>query len=510
MVNQSKIVKNSLWLYLRMFIVTGVALYTSRVVLCELGVEDFGIYNVTGSLVAFLSVLTTSLSNSTQRFLNIKKGEDDNEGIAYILGVSVNLHKIASFIIVLLSESVGVYFVLFVLVLPEHKQVEAFWCYQASVIALIFTFLRIPYMSLAVTYEKFAFIAWTSLVDVLIKLGMAFTLGWIVKYRLIYYGFSFTLMAILLYYVFRFYCNKIIKPQQVEIKNTFKSQESYALLSFSSWAMLGNISNVMANQGIGIVLNIFYSVVVNAAMGITNQVTNTIATFVNNVQQAFRPQLLQSYADKDKSSFFSLLFSTSRWSFFLLLLIAVPLVCNIKYVLTLWLGSYPEYTDSFIIILIGYLLIDSLGTPLMNGIEANGKVRRFQVNMSVLYLLNVVLALIMCYWGQSPNMVIISKLVVNIFIFLLKIIELKKVEKTFLVKLYFKKVLIPILPVFGFCLLYVFVAEQWEESLEKFCLSTLAFLITYIVLILFVGLSARERNYFISKILYKNETHKII
>ena len=171
MVNTKQIVKNSLWLYLRMLLVTGVALYTSRVVLRELGVDDFGIYNVTGSLVAFLSVLTTTMSNSTQRFLNIKKGEGDLESMETILGVSVNIHKVISWFIVLLAETVGLYFVLKVLVIPENKQLDAFWCYQSTILTLLFTFFRIPYMSLVVTYERFAFIAWTSLIDVSIKLG---------------------------------------------------------------------------------------------------------------------------------------------------------------------------------------------------------------------------------------------------------------------------------------------------------------------------------------------------
>ena len=266
MVNTKQIVKNSLWLYLRMLLVTGVALYTSRVVLRELGVDDFGIYNVTGSLVAFLSVLTTTMSNSTQRFLNIKKGEGDLESMETILGVSVNIHKVISWCIVFLAETVGLYFVLKVLVIPENKQLDAFWCYQSTILTLLFTFFRIPYMSLVVTYERFAFIAWTSLIDVSIKLVMAFALDCFESHRLIYYGFSFSLMAILQFGLFKWYCNKILVPKAVLIKDTFKCNECRSLLSFSSWNILGNVANVMANQGISIILNVFYFVVVNAVL----------------------------------------------------------------------------------------------------------------------------------------------------------------------------------------------------------------------------------------------------
>lgn len=509
MVNTKQIFKNSLWLYLRMLLVTGVALYTSRVVLKELGVEDFGIYNVTGSLVAFLSVLTTTMSNSTQRFLNIKKGEGDIESMETILGVSINIHKIISWFIVLLAETVGLYFVLKILVIPENKQFDAFWCYQSTILTLLFTFFRIPYMSLAVTYERFAFIAWTSLTDVTIKLVMAFALECFESHRLIYYGFSFSLMAILQFWLFKWYCNKILVPKAVIIKDTYKCDECRFLLSFSSWNILGNVANVMANQGISIILNIFYSVVVNAALGITNQVTNTIATFINNVQQAFRPQLLQTYAD-DKSSFLSLLYSTSRWSFFLMLLISVPLICNIKYILLLWLGSYPEYTDSFITILVGFLLVDSLGTPLLNGIEANGNIKRFQLIQSALYIINVFFAWGMSLLDLSPNVAILTKLITNIFILLFKCVELKKVEKAFFLRSYVQNVVVKILPLFVFCLIYIYLSSNYlQDSIYKLLFTTSIFLLTYLILLFYIGLTKEERIFCILKLKRTNKNEDI-
>ena len=500
MVNSRRIVKNSLWLYLRMLLVTGVALYTSRVVLKALGVEDFGIYNVTGSLVAFLSVLTTTMSNSTQRFLNIKKGENDYEAMSMLLGASINIHKIASCAIFILAETFGLYFVLEVLVISDDKILDAFWCYQSSILALIFTFFRIPYMSLAVTYEKFAFIAWTSLIDVTIKLLMAFALNYLEYHRLIFYGFSFSLMAILQFVVFKLYCSKILAPTTLKLNDTFKFRESKSLLSFSSWNILGNISNVMANQGIGIILNVFYSVVVNAALGITNQVTNTIATFVNNVQQAFRPQLLQAYADSDKSSFLSLLYSTSRWSFYLMMLISVPLICNIKYILNLWLGDYPEYSDSFIVILIGYLLIDSLGTPLLNGIEASGRIRRFQIVLTLLYILNVLMAWIVCFIQLSPNIAIITKLITNFLILAVKCKELRRIDTSFQIGDYVSSVVLRIFPLFCLCLLFIYLNGFFQDSMCKLLTSTIVFFLLYSILLFVFGLTKAERHFCISKI----------
>ncbi len=500
MVNSKRIIKNSLWLYLRMLVVTIVALYTSRVVLKVLGVDDFGIYNVTGNLVAFFSVLTTTMSSSTQRFLNIKKGENDINGMKCLMGISRNIHLFLSLLIIALAETVGVYMLFYVMVFPSEKIMEAFLCFQSSVIALVFTIFRVPYVSMVVTYEKFAFIAWTSLADVAIKLLMVFALMYFEKYRLVYYGCSFTLMSIIQYVLFRYYGNRLCKSINIKLRDTFKSAESRSLLSFSSWNMMGNISNVLANQGIGIVLNMFYALAVNAAMGITNQITNTIATFVNNVQQAFRPQLLQSYANEDKTSFLSLLYSTSRWSYYLILLIAVPIVVNIDYILHLWLGNYPQYTNTFAIILVAFLVIDSLGTPLLFGIEANGKVRNFQILMSLAYIANVVFAYTVCKIGMSPNIAILTKLVTNALIYIIKCMELRKVETTFSILDYSQNVLFKLTPVSIWCMLYLWITKDMESSLEKLLISTIVFLLLYILVLFFGGLNSQERKFCMSKI----------
>lgn len=500
MVNSKRIIKNSLWLYLRMLVVTIVALYTSRVVLEVLGVDDFGIYNVTGSLVAFFSVLTTTMSSSTQRFLNIKKGDGNIYGMKRLMGISRNIHLLLSLLIIVLAETVGVYVLFYVMVFPADKIMEAFFCFQSSVIALVFTIFRVPYVSMVVTYEKFAFIAWTSLIDVAVKLLMVFALTYFSHYRLVYYGCSFTIMSILQYTLFRYYGNRLCVPVMIKLKDTFRTEESRSLLSFSSWNMMGNVSNVLANQGIGIVLNMFYALAVNAAMGITNQITNTIATFVNNVQQAFRPQLLQSYANEDKGAFLSLLYSTSRWSYYLMLLIAVPLIVNMDYILHLWLGNYPQYTNTFAIILIGYLVIDSLGTPLLFGIEANGRVKNFQIQMSLAYIANVVFVYIVCKLGMSPNIAIFTKLVTNALIYIIKCMELRKVEAAFSFLDYSKNVLLRLLPVSVCCLIFLWITKCVESSLGKLLLSSMIFFLLYILILFYGGLTSQERKFCISKI----------
>lgn len=493
MINSRRIVKNSLWLYLRMLVVTIAALYTSRIVLKGLGVEDFGIYNAVGSIVAFLSVLTSSMSNATQRFLNVRKGEGDVAGMGRILGISNNLYIYVSLGILLLAETLGMYFVMHIMVYPEGKLFDAVWCYQSSIIALVFTVLKITYQAVAVTYEKFGFIAWTSFIDVFIKLGMAFCLVYLGPHRLIYYGLSFSLIAIIQFLIFKWYCDNLCKATPIALNKTLSTEESKALLSFSGWNLFGNFSSVMANQGICIILNVFYSVAVNAAMGLTNQVTNTVSGFVNNVQAAFRPQLLQSYTDKDKSSFLTLLYASSKWSFFLLMLIAVPLITNIRYVLSLWLGDVPEYTDSFVIILVGFLVLDSFSTPFLFGIEANGHIKKFQIVLSFLYLLNVVAAWLVCRFGCSPNIAILSKLCTNIFVCGLKIMTLRRLESSFSLSDFAKQVLSRVLSVFLLCGAFIVFSTSVPDTFLKLVISCICFFLLYPMLLYAIGLSGSER-----------------
>ena len=500
MVNKKKIIKNSLLLYLRMLVVTVVSLYTSRIVLRALGVEDFGIYSAIGGIIAFFTVMTTSMANATQRFLNIKKGNLDNNGLILIFSISCNLHKIISLVFLIVAEIIGSIIVIYFMNFPEGKLFEAYLVYQATILTSVFSLMRIPYMALFTTFERFDFVAWTSLLDVFFKIALVFFIETLSSYRLVAYGFTFVIMALLQNYLYLVNSRKICCAVSLSYKKTIRSSECKDLISFSSWNMCGNVSNVLANQGIAILLNIFYNVVVNAAIGLTNQVTNTIASFVNNVQQAFRPQMLQSYAKEDKKDFLSLLYTSTRWSFFLILLIAVPLICNIKYILQLWLGEYPLYTDSFITILTAYLIIDSISTPLLYGIDATGKIKEFQILVSLLYVLNFVIAWILCAYDLSPNWVIISKVLTNILIYILKLVTLKKLEKKFIISDYINKVILKILIIGTLSFIFIYLFRDNLPSFINLLKSSLLFIIGYIIAIIIIGLNQVERDFLFLRI----------
>ena len=503
MIDKRQIAKNSLWLYLRMFIVTLVSLYTSRVVLKSLGVSDFGIYNATGSLVSFFTILTNSLSNGTQRFLNIKKGEGNFASMKKILGISINLYVLLSFILLFVAETVGVYLLFNVMNFPEGKLYDAFWVYQASILVLIFSFYKVPYLAVVITYEKFSFIAWTSLLDVAMKFILAFTINYFTEGKLIYYGFTFAFLAVLQFFLFKKIGQSLIVPTRIKIMDTFKIGETRELLSFSSWNILGNFSSIMANQGICIVLNVFYTVTVNAAMGISNQITNTIATMVGTVQQAFRPQMIQNYVNPDKQQFIELLNDATRWSFMMIMLIVGPLICNLEVILKFWLGDYPLYSDSFIVILVGYLIIDSISMPFSYAIDATGKIRNFQVGQMMFNLLNVLLAYVVCKVGTSPNVAISTKVISNLFIYMLRIYFVSKLIDSFNFVGYFKQVLGKLLLLEFVCWGMILFLLQYQGAFVLVIVKSVVYIFVFFLFSIFFILTNNEKKYLRTRIFHR-------
>lgn len=491
-VNNRQIAKNSLWLYVRMLVVTLVSLYTSRVVLHALGIDDFGIYNVAGGVIAFLSVLTTTLSGTTQRFLNVCKGSGDYEGLSRMMNISVRLHVLIGLGLLIIGETVGLYIVDRLLVFPEDRHFAALMVYQASLLTMLFAIFRTPYSSMVIAHERFSFIALLSLLDVTLKLLMAVGLLYVKSDSLVLYGFSFTLIELCHFFFYRLYCRKFYSHQRIEFRELISSNESKGLIKFSSWSLLGGIGTTSANQGITIMLNFFFALSVNAAMGITNQVTNALSSFINNVQLAFRPQLIQSCANND-GSFTYLVCTAAKWSFILMMLICVPIACNLRIILSLWLETVPPYTYHFILILVIFLIIDTLGTPISYGIDATGRVARYQVSFFLLMLLNVSFAWVLCIAGFSPPFIISTKVLTNTIVLLLKLNTLEKNSKEFSIKVFFSQCIGRIWPI-GLYGLAVFFISKFLSMWASIVVSTIVYFAGFAFLLLFVSMNESERR----------------
>ncbi len=499
-VDSKQIAKNSVWLYVRMLIVTLVSLYTSRIILKALGVEDFGIYNVAGGVIAFVSMLTTGMASSTQRFLNVCKGEGDLDGLSKIMNTSITLHVLFGFVLFLIGDTVGLYVVARLLVFPESRYVAAIVVYQAALFTLLFAVFKIPYSSLVITYERFSFVAILSLLEVSLKLLIAFILLHVKADALILYGFSFTVLEILLYCIYRHYCRSYYQKQKISKKAIMHSKESKSLVKFSMWSMLGSVGSTFANQGITVMLNFFFSLAVNAAMGITNQVTNVLASFINNVQQAFRPQLIQSYANRD-GSFERLICTAAKWSFIMMMFVCIPLACNLNGILHIWLETVPIYTYHFILILLVFLIIDTLSTPLSYAIDATGKIARYQMRLFSLMLLNVVFAWGVCKIGLNPPFVIATKVLINCAIFTLRLLTLKRNSTEFTLSFFFSNCIRQLIPIIIYALTILTVSHYLTSWYRVIC-STVFYIFGLCPLVYFYSMSGSEKL-LVSQIIHK-------
>lgn len=482
-----------------MLVITLVSLYTSRIVLQALGVEDFGIYNVAGGVIAFLSMLNTTLSGSTQRFLNVNKGAGDYASLSRMMNVSVRLHKIFGLILLFLGETVGLYVVDCCLIFPENRHFAALMVYQASLFSMLFSFFRIPFTAIVVTFERFSFMAKISLLEVSVKLLMAIGLLYIDADSLMLYGFSFTLIEVCQYLIYKYYCGSYYEQQKIKISELLHGDESKSLIKFSSWTLLGSIGSTSANQGITIMLNFFYALSVNAAMGITNQVTNTLSSFISNVQLAFRPQIIQSCANDD-GSFTNLICTSAKWSFIVMTFVCLPLACNLEMILHFWLGTVPQYSYHFILILIVFLLIDTLGTPLSYGIDATGKIAKYQSLFFVIMISNVVLAFCVCLLGLTPPYVIATKVAANSCIYILKLKMLTKGSREFSISEYLIQSVKLILPIALYAFAF-FILSSYLSSWLRIFFSTIVYLLGFVFLVYRMSMTESERVFIKTRVL---------
>lgn len=490
--NNKRIAKNTIMLYVRMFLIMAVTLYTSRVVLEVLGVEDFGIYNIVGGIVVLFSFINHAMATATQRFLNFELGRGNIEETERVFSMSLTAHISIALLVLFLAETVGLWFLLTQMNIPEGRLQAAVWCYQFAILTTCTQIVRVPYNACIIAYERMSFYAYISIIEVLLRLLIAFLLYIGECDRLILYSVLMWLVAVVVCYVYKIVCNhnfSISKYHFFWDKMLYKK-----LMSFSGWSLFGSAANTGVQQGLNILLNIFCGVVVNAAMGVANQVSAAVYSFVSNFQTAFNPQLVKSYASGDREYFVHLIFQASKFSFFLLLLISLPFVLSCDFVLSIWLKEIPEHAVQFIQLILIFLLIDALAAPLWISVQAMGNIRNYQLLMSSLILLNLPFAYLILYCGFAPEMVLVIRIIVNFITFWVRIFYLKK-RMAFPVGKYVKKVLAVIVLVLTLSIPIPLWISQYYTSWKGFILTTIISVLCVLIMTFLVGLTPRERIY---------------
>ncbi len=490
--NTRRIAKNTVMLYIRMLLIMAVTLYTSRVVLNVLGVEDFGIYNVVGGIVVMFSFLNGAMATSTQRFLSFSLGKNDQDQVARVFSMSMTTHISIALIVLLLAETLGLWIFYRYLNIPTERMGAAQWVYQLSVLTFCISIIRVPYNAGIIAYERMSFYAYISIVEVCLKLGMVILLQYFGSDKLILYALLMALTTGIVTFIYKLYCCKTFSVCRYHYfwdKHLYKE-----LISFSGWSLFGSAANVGVQQGINILLNVFFGVVTNAALGIGNQVSSAVSQLVGNFQTAFNPALVKSYASGDYSYFVRLIFQTSRFSYFLLFIIALPLYLCMPFVLKVWLDIVPEYTVVFCRWMLVFVLIDAVSAPLWISVQAIGKIRSYQLLMSALIFLNIPLSWLLLRLGKEAEWVMQVRVGINLLTFICRIIYLQK-RKVISSYLYLREVISPVVLVSVLSVpLPLWIGCNYS-GLKGFLLLSGVSVILSGVAIWFLGLRKSERDF---------------
>lgn len=500
MSENNKIAKNTLFLYIRMFISMGVSLYTSRVILLVLGIDNFGIYSVVGGVVVLFSFFNGAMATSTQRFLSFDIGKNDDDQLKKTFNATINIHFVIAILALLLSETLGLWFINNKLNIPINRMFAANLVYQFSVFTFILGVLQVPYDALIIAREKMNVYAIMSVIEVFLKLIILFVI------KLFHYDYLILYAAFLFFISFivrmghKYYC----KVNFTESKYKFYYNKIYykKLISYSFWNLFGSIAAIAKGQGINIVLNIFFGSIINAAYGISMQVQGTVNLFINNFQLAVNPQIIKSYAQGNISRCHDLILQSSKFSYYLMLIIILPFLLNVDFILRFWLKTPPKYTESFVFLCLINLLIDSISGPLMIGLQATGKIKLYQVIVGVLLILNLPLSYFFLKYTRTPQYVFYISIIISIVALFLRMYFVKLNLKLSLI-LFFKKVISPIFIVTSIDLLLFYFFEKKNIIMSdwlKLVFSSLLIIVVTIISILTVGINKDEKKY-ITKII---------
>ena len=374
--NNKRIAKNTLLLYFRMLFMMGIALYTSRVVLATLGVEDYGIYNVVGGIVAMFGFINGSMSSATQRYITFALGKGDKVRLSTIFSTTLQIHTFIAGIIMLLGETVGVWFLYNKMQIPPDRMDAAFWVLQCSIISSFVMVVSVPYNACIVAHERMSAFAYISILEAVLKLVIVYLLVVSPFDKLIVYAILLLAVQVLICFCYSIYCNRHF--EETKYRHVWDKPLFREMTSFAGWSMFGNLSAVFFGQGLNILLNVFFGPVVNAARGVAVQVQNAIQQFVGNFQMALNPQITKNYAKGEMQEMHKLMFRSARFSFFLLFFLSLPVLFETEFILRVWLKTVPENTVTFLRIMICTSLIYTCANPMIVANQATGKVKKYQ------------------------------------------------------------------------------------------------------------------------------------
>ena len=384
--DNKRIAKNTLMLYIRMIFVMLVSLYTSRVVLATLGIEDYGIYNVVGGVVVMFGFLNGAMSASTSRYITFALGKGELGEQLKVFNTSLQIHLIIALLILLLAETVGLWFLQSKMIIAGDRQYAAFWVYQCSVLTMMASIINVPFNASIIAHERMSVFAYISIFEVISKLGIVYLLMIVPVDKLIFYAALLFAVQLLMQSVYMRYCVRHF--EEVELKKIWSKPLFTEMLGFAGWNLMGNCAGILSTQGVNILLNMFFGPAVNAARGVAVQVQGAVSYFSSNFQMALNPQITKNYATGDLQAMHNLVLRSARFSFFLLFLLSLPIYLMTQEILEVWLTEVPDFSATFLQLSLMAVTIDSIANPLMVAAAATGNVRRYQTVVGGVMALN--------------------------------------------------------------------------------------------------------------------------
>lgn len=394
-----------------MILVMGVSLYTSRIVLRELGVSDYGIYSLVGGFISLFGFLNAAMSSATQRYLSFDIGKRDHEKLRKTFSATLTIHIGIALFVLLLAESIGLWYVNNKMVFPSERSFAVNVVYQFSIATSLVGIIQVPYNALIIARERMNIFAYISIVEVLLKLAIVFMLIIFGSDKLIVYAILTFVVSLLIRLFYQIYCRR----NYIESRYKFIWDKTYykELISYSGWSLFGNMSNVTRSHGTNVLLNLFFGTIVNSAYGVAMQVRGATYSFVTNFQIASKPQIIQRYARNELGRFEDLIIRTCKFSFFLMYLISVPLLYNINYILELWLVEVPPFSSIFIFYSFISVMVDSISEPLITGIHASGRIKNYQIGLSIIFFSTLPISYFFLAAEYSPSVVFMVLIFIN-------------------------------------------------------------------------------------------------
>ena len=436
--NNKRIAKNTLMLYIRMFLTMAIGLYTSRVVLNVLGVEDYGIYGAVGSVVAMFSFFNGAMTGATQRFLNYVMGRGSKKELQRVFCSSLLIHIVLSLIVVLVAETVGLWFLYNKMTIPPERMYAALWCFHLSVLSAVAVIMSVPYNAVIVAHEKMDVFAYISIIEVVAKLLIVFSLLFFDVDKLILYAVLLFIVQIVVQLIYLGYCRRNFEETKSLCAPDRKLLREMS--SFAGFDLYGGLSVTVRTQGVNMLLNVFFGLVLNAAAGIAVTVQSVVTMISGNVIAAVKPQIVQSYSMGNIDRCLYLINKFSLLTFVLLLLFSMPLIVDTEYVLWLWLGEVPPYASSLCRLTLLFTLFANLSSVLMAGLHATGKIKKSSFINGTLYLSVVPVSYFAYKMGFAPECAFVFNVVAVVIGLLLNACYLSAYVKEFSFSQYFKQV----------------------------------------------------------------------